>query len=500
MKRLTLLMLATLIGTTLSPAQAEESPTISKPITGSSVGIQMFGWNWDSLATECTNHLGPNGYDWILTLPPQEHKRGNQWWVHYQPVSYKLESSAGTREQFAKMVAACNQAGVKVITDAVINHMASGNGYGSGGTEYQSPNFTPLFTEGDFHSGLDKSDPFYCSSDISNWNEFKERTNCKFPGLPDLATERPSVRAKIAAFLNDQLSLGVSGFRIDAAKHMPPADLLAIKALLNRDAYFVQEVVGSNAIAQEYLASGDVWAWDQQQYAIDMFSSVGYAHLGKTFDAEAKNYGLGDQALTWVTNHDTDHHGGSVTYEQGKLYQMAFAWILAEPYGKPMLYSGYAFFDQQAEAPMNSNQKIANAVCASSTEVKFNKKAPATSNYDQGDFTCVQRWSPLAGMIAWRDSVGSVGKANVVAKAGVYGFAREKTGYVLINSTGRTYSASKLKTGLAAGRYCDFYSGGKSPRTTKGCRGLSFTVAKDGTLTGKLPAFSVLAISQASKY
>ena len=179
---------------------------------------------------------------------------------------------------------------------------------------------------------------------------------------------------------------------------------------------------------------------------------------------------------------------------------MAFAWILSEPYGKPMLYSGYTFFDQDAEAPMNANQKIANAVCASSTEVKFNKKAPATSSYDQGDFTCVERWSPLAGMIAWRDTVGSAAKTSVIAKNGVYGFARDKAGYVLFNSTGRTYSASKLKTGLAAGKYCDFYSGGKSPKTGKGCRGLSFTVAKDGTLTGKLPSFSLLAISQASKY
>ena len=499
MKRIILLLCACLIGVGLSPAHAEESPTIAKPITGSSVGIQMFGWNWDSLASECTDHLGPNGYDWILTLPPQEHKKGNQWWVHYQPVSYQLESSAGTSEQFAKMVTACNAAGVKVITDAVINHMAGGNVYGSAGTEYQSPDFAPLFTQADFHSGLDQTDPHFCSRDISNWNDFEERTNCKFPGLPDLATELPSVQQKIAKFLNDQLALGVSGFRIDAAKHIPPADLLSIKKLLIRDAYFVQEVVGSNSIAQEYLGSGDVWAWDQQQFATDMFSSVGYAHLGRGFDADVKNYELGNQGLTWVTNHDTDHHGGAVTYDQGKLYQMAFAWILSEPYGKPMLYSGYTFFDQDAEAPMNSNQKIANAICARSTEVKFNKKAPATSTYDQGDFTCVERWVPLAGMIAWRDSVGTAAKNRVITKSGVYGFARDKVGYVLFNSNSKSFSANKIKTGLPAGKYCDLYSGGKNPKTAKGCRGLSFTIAKDGTLSGKLPALSVLAISLASK-
>lgn len=480
---------------------AEVSPTIGKPIDGSSVGIQMFGWNWDSLASECTNHLGPNGYDWILTLPPQEHKTGNQWWVHFQPVSYKLESSAGTREQFAKMVSACNDAGVKVITDAVVNHMAGGRGIGSGGTEYEYSNFSPLFAPSDFHAGLDKSDPHYCSRDISNWNDLYERTNCQFPGLPDLATEKPSVRQKIANFLNDQLALGVSGFRIDAAKHMPPEDLKAIKSLLIRDAYFVQEVAGSNTIAQDYLGSGDVWAWDQQQFATDMFSSPGYAHLGKTFDAEVKGYGLGNQALTWVANHDTDHHGGGVTYNQGKLYQMSFAWILSEGYGKPMLYSGYAFFDENAEAPLNVSGKIENAICAGNNEVKFNKKIPTESSYDQGDFTCVQRWKPLSGMIGWRDSVGSAAKKNLVAKSGVYGFSRDQAGYVLFNSNARTYSAAKLKTGLPAGVYCDYYSGGKTPikQSGRSCNGSAVTVAKDGSLTLKMPGLSVIAISSASK-
>ena len=489
------------LGLTGLPAHAEDSPTIAKPITSASVGIQMFGWNWNALADECTNYLGPNGYDWILTLPPQEHKTGNQWWVHYQPVSYKLESSAGTRAEFAHMVSDCNAAGVKVVTDAVVNHMAGGRGIGFAGTEYENADFSPLFAANDFHSGLAKSDPHYCSTDISNWNAFDERTNCKFPGLPDLATEKSSVRQKITDFLNDQLSLGVSGFRIDAAKHIQPADLKAIKSLLVRDAYFVQEVAGSNTIAQEYLGTGDVWAWDQQQFATDMFSSPGYANLGKSFDAASREYGLGDQALTWVTNHDTDHHGGGVTYNQGKLYQLSFAWILSEPYGKPMLYSGYAFFDENAEAPQNVSGKIEKPYCASSTEVKFNKKIPTESTYDQGDFTCVERWKPLTGMIGWRDAVGDAAKKYVYAKTGVYGFARGTQGYVVFNSNARSFSASKLKTGLPAGTYCDHYSGGKSPIKLAGktCSGLAVTIAKDGTLTTKLAGLSALAISSASR-
>jgi alpha-amylase len=359
---------------------------------------------------------------------------------------------------------------------------------GSMGTE-----FAGIYTSTDFHSGLSKTDPHFCDKDIVNWNAFDERTNCQFPGLPDLATETEKVRKTIAAYLNDQLSLGVSGFRIDAAKHMQPADIAAIKKLLIRDAYIVQEVVGDTTFAEEYLDTGDVWAWNQQLYSNYMFATNSSADSAKSFDASTKNYTPSEKSLTWVTNHDTEHHSGALTYADGKFYQMAFAWILAEPYGKPMLYSGYTFFDENSDAPLDSEGKIKNAKCAVGTSVR--------TSYPNDVFTCVQRWTSLAGMIAWRDAVGTATKGNQVAKLGVYGFSRGKAGYVLFNSNAKTFSAGKLKTGLAPGTYCDLYSGGKSPIKVAGksCKGTSVVIANGGTLTTKVPALTVLAISSASK-
>jgi alpha-amylase len=51
--------------------------------------------------------------------------------------------------------------------------------------------------------------------------------------LPDLATGNEYVRAKIAEFMNNLLSMGVAGFRIDATKHMWPGDLQNIYGRLN---------------------------------------------------------------------------------------------------------------------------------------------------------------------------------------------------------------------------------------------------------------------------
>ena len=85
----------------------------------------MFEWNWESIATECTNFIGPAGYGFVqgsiflfqppVTLeanapafppvsPPQEHITGPQWWTDYQPVSYILTSKRGTRSQFQRLV------------------------------------------------------------------------------------------------------------------------------------------------------------------------------------------------------------------------------------------------------------------------------------------------------------------------------------------------------------------------------------------------------------
>ena len=73
-------------------------------------------------------------------------------------------------------------------------------------------------------------------------------TKCELLGLADLRTDDPATRAKIAAYLNKLIGYGVSGFRVDAAKHIGHADLIAIQKLLHRTwdgtrPYFALEVV-----------------------------------------------------------------------------------------------------------------------------------------------------------------------------------------------------------------------------------------------------------------
>lgn len=503
----------------ISAANAEEPTatpvpeltTMASPIAKGSVGLQMFGYNWNSIALECTTTLGPEGVDWVLTLPPTDHIKGNEWWIHYQPTSYELNSDAGTRAEFVNMVNACKKAGVAIVTDAVVNHMAGGTGTSYSGITYGTDlNFAGIYKNENFHRGLATTDPKYCNKDIVDWDTLWERTNCQFPGLPDLATEQQHVREQIAKYLNDQLAIGVTGFRIDAAKHIHPDDIAAIRGLLtNPNAFIVQEVPGGTDLANEYTPNGSVWAWDVPALTLEMFSYAGKAHRAKLYDnIDVPDFPNTDLAITWVSNHDTEHHAsGSLTYDNGRMFELANIWLLSEKYGTPMLYTGYAFSNGDLQAPQDANGKIKDAVCAGGTKINTVAKQPTVGNYKTGSFVCLQRWTSIKGMIAWRDVVGETDKANVYGKAGVYGFSRGDKGYFLLNSVGATTKVTNLVTGMAPGTYCDMVSGGAKPMTTKTinkratkvCVGTTVVVSAGGKLTGSVAALSAVAISSSSK-
>lgn len=71
---------------------------------------------------------------------------------------------------------------------------------------------------------------FHCERSLSSWTDGFILNNGWLSGLTDLDTESDYVRERIAAYFTDLLSIGFSGFRIDAAKHIYPKSLAAILA------------------------------------------------------------------------------------------------------------------------------------------------------------------------------------------------------------------------------------------------------------------------------
>lgn len=455
-----------------------------KPADTHDVGVEMFQWNWDSIGRECTDNLGPAGIAWVLASPPNEHVTGPEWWTSYQPVRYRVESRLGTRAQFQSMVSTCHDAGVDVLADAVVNHMAGRDAAGVGwaGSSHEHYDYPGLYSDaaGDFHHcGRGTND------DISNYRAGYDVQNCELVNLADLATETPHVRTEITAYLGDLLTLGVDGFRIDAAKHIPAADIAAILAPLPPHTYIVQEVIrGSREAVQPemYVGNGDVFEFGFARELGGMVES-GTMSVSEGF-GEDWGFLPGRVARTFVDNHDTERNGETLNYTDGAQYVLANVLTLAVPYGSPVLYSGYAFSSGDDGPEQDASGTVTDASCGA---------VGPEESYVDGDWVCQHRWSAIAGMVGWRSAVGDAPLENSWTRGDGYSFSRGERGFVAMNAGDEPLTRG-FHTGLAAGRYCDVVTGGREPLAGGACAGETVTVAADGTARVTVPPVGAVAI------
>jgi alpha-amylase len=452
------LAVALVIGAAVSPTS--EAGTLDTR----DVIVQLFEWNWNSVAAECRDQLGQRGYGYVQVSPPQEHVTGPEWWTEYQPVSYRIESRKGTRAEFAAMVNSCHAAGVKVIADAVINHMSGEDapGIGWAGSPFGHYDYPGTYASWDFHHcGRNGND------DIVNYGDRYEVQNCELVNLADLATDTEYVRGRVAAYLNDLLSLGVDGFRIDAAKHIAAGDLAAIKAKLSRPAHLVQEVIqahGEPVQPGEYTGIGDVHEF---RYGRDLKRVLYNEKLAQLHNfGESWGYLPGGSAVPFVDNHDTQRNGSTLSYKDGARYLLANVFMLAWPYGTPTVMSGYAFSDNDQGPPQDVTGTVNAAECSS------------------GVWVCEHRFPAISGMVDFHNAVHGTAVTNWWDDGGdLIAFGRGSAGYVVVNDTDQAVNRS-FRTSMAAGTYCDVVHGGQR----------CFSVNSSGWFTATVAAHDALAL------
>ncbi|GAA2524189.1 carbohydrate-binding module family 20 domain-containing protein [Winogradskya humida] len=468
-------------------------------LNDSDVTANLWEWNWPSIAKACTGDLGPAGYGAVQVAPPQESitlptsvDGVHPWWEVYQPVSYAISSRLGTRAQFASMVTACHTAGVRVYADAVINHTAGhGNSYSTG---YAGSKFTPgsfdypavPYTTTDFHHAGDGS----CNDEdgqIDDWNNVAEVQNCELSSLSDLKTGSSGVRDKIAGYLNDLISLGVDGFRVDAAKHIAQADFAQIKSQLRtttaegRAPYVEQEVMpgGTGGLANStFTPNGDLIGFSYARGLATQFRDGTLSNLSGipswSLDASSAQTGA------MITNHDTERDGSTLRYQDGSAYTLANYFVLAYPYGKPFLYDGFTFSTSATgqSPPADANGFVSDTDCGN------------------GKWQCITRSTGVKGMVAWHNAVAPVTTVSdfTATSGSVIGFHRGSLGWIGLNASGSASTAS-YPTGLADGTYCDRITGGA---TGSGCAGTSITVS-GGKATVTIPAGGAVAIDTNAK-
>nr|XP_020037794.1 pancreatic alpha-amylase-like isoform X2 [Castor canadensis] len=406
--------------------------------------VHLFEWRWVDIAKECERYLAPNGYGGVQVSSPNENVIVNSpfrpWWERYQPISYKICTRSGNEDEFRDMVTRCNNVGVRIYVDAVINHMcAESRGSGTGSTcgsyfNAQNREFSAVpYSAWDFNDGKCKTS----SGGIETYSDASQVRDCRLEGLLDLALGDDYVRTKV-------IDLG-----------------------------------GEAITSSEYFGNGRVTEF---KYG---------AKLGKVirkWDGEKmsylKNWGEGwgfmpsNRALVFVDNHDNQRgHGAGVaailTFWDARLYKMAVGFMLAHPYGFTRVMSSYLWQrniqnGQEANdwiGPPNNNGVI--------KEVTINADSTCGN-----DWVCEHRWRQIRSMVIFRNVVDGQPFSNWWDNgSNQVAFGRGNRGFIVFNNDNWSFS-STLQTGLPAGTYCDVISGDK---VNGNCSGLRVTVNSDGT-------------------
>ncbi|AGL18027.1 carbohydrate-binding module family 20 domain-containing protein [Actinoplanes sp. N902-109] len=437
--------------------------------------VHLFEWPWASVANECTTVLGPKGFGGVQVSPPQEHVvlpgQGYPWWQDYQPVSYQLTSRRGNRAAFAAMVSTCHAAGVKIYVDAVVNHMAGGasSGTGSGGSAYSHYAYPAVpYGNDDFHHcGRNGND------DIVNYSDKWEVQNCELVDLSDLKTESSYVRGKLTSYLNDLVSLGVDGFRVDAAKHMPAADMAAFIDPVAGDPYVFSEVIEGGSgepTPEEYTGIGDVTEFRYGDVVGGAFQSGSLSGLNGL--AGQMRLASGD-AVAFIDNHDTQRNGrAKLTYQNGAPYALAEAFMIAYPYGVPQIMSSFTFSNNDAGPPAASNGTTTAVSCGNGWQ-------------------CEHRARTTANMVGLRNAAAGAGVTNWWSNgSNQIAFGRGSNAYVAFNRSGSALTRT-FQTSLPAGTYCDVMAGDFTNGT---CSGPSYAVSSSGQVTATVAANSAFAL------
>jgi alpha-amylase len=416
------------------------------------VVLHAFDWHYREVAEKATS-IADAGYSAVLVMPPHKSKVDadgeSAWWQHYQPQDLRVvEHSRGNKEDLVAMISALHRAGVEVYADVVLNHMANDpelhpglaypgqsvlGAYAAHPTYYAAQR---LFgnIEYNYLSGFDFHWPS-CISDYRDRDQLIRGRICGAypdPGLPDLRDSDGSgsaawVNSVRRDYINALVSLGIDGFRVDAAKHMPTGALTSVFSdALNqaKPARIFAEIItwggpndgaaGQNS--EHFLLSDYVSATPPSFGAYDfpllnrIRDAFGFREsLGALAYPEAIGDALpSERALTVVVTHDIPYNGifrGLILDPRDE--ELAYAYVLGRGRGTPMV------FDDGTPEPT-----------------------------DGGRWADAWRSPRLLPMIAFHNAVEGEGYEVLLANHCVLLFRRGSAGVVGINKCGETQNVT----------------------------------------------------------
>ena len=181
---------------------------------------------------------------------------------------YAIDPDYGTMEDFENLLAQCEQRGIKVIMDLVLNHTGSNHkwflqmmSYLAGLPGGKTPDIAECPYVDYYHIGTEARAGY---RQISGTGWYYE---CQFSGdMPDLNLDSEAVRSEIKAIMKFWLDKGVHGFRLDAAKEFQTGNsdknveilgwIQDTATAIKPDCYLVAEVWDTFGQVSKYYESG----------------------------------------------------------------------------------------------------------------------------------------------------------------------------------------------------------------------------------------------------
>ena len=206
--------------------------------------------------------LGINGI-WFMPVHPSQS-------YHKYDVRdyYDIDPDYGTLDDMRQLLAECEARGINVITDLVLNHTGNDHEWFLTACDYLRS--LPAGAEPDaaecpyveYYYFTRESQANYHAISGSEW--YYE--GMFSPHMPDLNLENENVRAEIKAIMEFWFDMGVSGFRLDAAKEFYSGStsknievlnwIQTTAASIKSDAYLVAEVWEDFSNVTKYYTSG----------------------------------------------------------------------------------------------------------------------------------------------------------------------------------------------------------------------------------------------------
>lgn len=330
--------------------------------------LHAFDWPY-ALVAERASAIFEAGYKAVLISPPMKSAKsdhGTEWWQRYQPQDYRvIDNQLGDTQAFKDMTNALKAFGVNVYADVVFNHMANESKkrldlqypseedmkhYQKSSRYYQKQ---VLF--GDLSEPLFKEEDFVEAFGIKDWKDKWQVQNGRITGGPHdqgLPTLRdcPHVIEMQQTYLKALKTLGVKGFRIDAAKHMSIEHLKKVWSdEITRDVHIFGEIITDGGATKEeyklflepYLAETQLGAYDFPLFQTVFNALQKSGSLKTLIDPYCFGEALSkERAITFTVTHDIPNNDvfKNLVMDEA-LESLAYSYILGRDGGVPLIYT-----------------------------------------------------------------------------------------------------------------------------------------------------------------